>query len=141
MENEKKIIELTSNGNIIKSELFLYDEFLEDAEKVCIEILLNGKIMKSIDDNYFDALLNMRKKLEQKGIQIMCNGAVRNVFPSRMQLSMGTGRLAYKLTIGQPAKVVDVVDIFEYEISLIHILSSYLFQHKESNYYNRLCFR
>lgn len=32
-----------------------------------------------------------------------------------MQLSMGTGRAAYKQNLGQQARMSDVVDIFEYD--------------------------
>ncbi|TKI62029.1 hypothetical protein FC756_19370 [Lysinibacillus mangiferihumi] len=48
----------------------------------------------------------------------MCNGAALNVYPSQMQLSMGPGRLAYKLKFGKPATTEDIVDIFEFEDDL-----------------------
>lgn len=60
----------------------------------------------------------LRQHLEEQHIQVMCNGAAVNVYPSTMQLSIGVGRLAYKLYIGKPAKTEDIVDIFEYDENL-----------------------
>jgi hypothetical protein len=48
----------------------------------------------------------------------MCNGAAKNVYPSPMQISMGTGRFAYKQYIGKQARTEDVVDIFDCDNSL-----------------------
>ncbi|WP_102272785.1 hypothetical protein [Cytobacillus massiliigabonensis] len=45
-------------------------------------------------------------------------GAAENVYPSPMQLSMGTGELAYQLTLGKPAATEDIVHIFEYDDKL-----------------------
>lgn len=61
---------------------------------------------------------NLRKKLEKKDIQIICNGAAKNIYPSTMQLSMGTGRVAYKLFIGERARQSHIVDIFDYDEDL-----------------------
>ncbi|UDK99078.1 hypothetical protein EYB33_10260 [Lysinibacillus sphaericus] len=51
----------------------------------------------------------------------MCNGAALNIYPSQMQLSMGSGRLAYKLKFGKPAISKDIVDIFECEDDLMFV--------------------
>lgn len=64
-------------------------------------------------DNCFDTLVKIRKKLEENGISLLCMGCCRNVYPSGMILSMGTGRSAYVLTIGRQATMKNVVDIFE----------------------------
>ncbi len=48
-------------------------------------------------------------------IQIYCNFAVRNIYPSNMQRSMGTGRTAYQLYLREQAKSKDVVDILDYD--------------------------
>lgn len=58
-------------------------------------------------------MTDVRKNLETLNIQICCNGAARNVYPSNMQRSMGSGRVAYKLYSGERAKLEDVVDIFD----------------------------
>lgn len=64
-------------------------------------------------------------------IQIICNGAGKNVYPSGMQVSMGTGRAAYKLFLGQKASIADVVDIFDIDDSLEFVNIS-----EQSDFYN-----
>jgi hypothetical protein len=62
----------------------------------------------------FDALTSLRKTLEESGIQILCAGARRDVFPSGMSRDMGGGRKAYITKLGNPALRTDLVDIFDY---------------------------
>lgn len=63
-------------------------------------------------DNFFEALIEIRKKLEKKKIKLLCKGCCKNVYPSAMILNMGSGRKAYSLTIGEPARLDSLVDIF-----------------------------
>ncbi|WP_138209301.1 hypothetical protein [Hathewaya histolytica] len=95
------------------AELYLYDEHLDNKENVKLELHYCSSIIECSEENYFDALTKLRTGLEQDGIQILCKGANRNVYPSAMQLNMGTGRSAYILTIHKQATQRDVVDIFE----------------------------
>lgn len=64
-------------------------------------------------DTFFEALIEIRKELEAKGIKLLCKGCSRNVYPSAMILDMGSGRKAYTLTMGEQAKMNSLVDIFE----------------------------
>ncbi|WP_315073559.1 hypothetical protein [uncultured Clostridium sp.] len=48
-------------------------------------------------------------------IQIMCNGAGKNIYPSPMQFDFGNTRKAYKKYLGQQAKISDLIDIFGYD--------------------------
>lgn len=80
--------------------------------------------------NFFSALQVLRGELEKKDIQLECNGAAKNVYPSPMQMSMGSGRKAYKLCMGQQAKISDVVDIFDYEEGL-----DFVYMEDQSKYY------
>ena len=57
--------------------------------------------------------IQLYRVLENRNIQIICNGSARNVHPFAMQMSMGIGRKVYKLFMGQQARMKDVVDIFE----------------------------
>lgn len=86
----------------------------------------------SQSENYFTALQLLRVKLEEQNIQILCNGAAFNVYPSGMQLSMGVGRLAYKLHLVVPSKNADVIDIFDLdeELEFVSVL-------EQANYYQR----
>lgn len=119
MTYESKTIKFAMNdGKIFDSILKLYEECPDDEEMVLIELLILGATINFKHENFFLALQSLRQHLEDKHIQVMCNGAALNVYPSTMQLSMGTGRLAYKVKFGEPAKLKDVVDIFEFDNSL-----------------------
>lgn len=107
-------IGLKANLNeVIESELYLYEEDPDNCEHVKIELHYCGSVIECNAENYFDALIKLREKLEQEGIQILCKGANRNVYPSAMQLNMGNGRNAYILTMHKQAMQRDVVDIFQ----------------------------
>ncbi|WBW96083.1 hypothetical protein [Oceanirhabdus sp. W0125-5] len=119
MDAERKIIKLLINEvNIINEELILYEEAPDDEEMVLLEITVDGHKISFISDDFFTALTALRRELKKKNIKIICNGAVKNVYPSAMQSSMSYGRKAYKLFLGKQAKLADVVDIFEYEEGL-----------------------
>lgn len=80
-----------------------------------VEIVLNigDIVIKKQADNFFDALVEIRRELEKENIKLLCKGCCRNVYPSGMILDMGSGRKAYQLTMGEPAKMSSLVDIFE----------------------------
>lgn len=116
---ESKNIKLTKNdGEIIDGILILYEESPDDEDMVLIELSIIGDTISFKHENFFQALQSLRQHLEEKHIQIMCNGAAFNVYPSTMQLSMGSGRLAYKFKFGKPAVTEDIVDIFEFDKDL-----------------------
>lgn len=62
----------------------------------------------------FDALMLLRIELERMNVQLLCNGARRDVFPSGMCRDMGHGGSAYIMKLGRPALPTDLVDIFDY---------------------------
>lgn len=110
-----------NDGKIFDGILKLYEECPDDEEMVLIELLILDDTISFKHENFFLALQGMRQHLEDKHVQIMCNGAALNVYPSQMQLSMGTGHLAYKLKFGEPARLKeskDIVDIFDFENDL-----------------------
>ena len=91
-------------------------EEIADGENVNIEIWIRGKQYSSTAENYFMALRNLRIQMEHDDVQIVCNGAVRNVYPSAMMLRMGNGRKAYVLHHGIQARQTDIVDIFNTDV-------------------------
>jgi hypothetical protein len=114
MEVEKKRVKLLlDKERTIFEDLLLYEEAPDDEDMVLIEIIIDGEKFISKSENYFSALQALRIIIEKKNIQIMCNGAAINVYASPMQMSMGSGRKAYKLFMGQQAKNSDVVDVFD----------------------------
>lgn len=114
MDYEVKFIKLIINKNdYIKGELKIFEEDPDNPNNVLLKISMDRTELTVQGEDFFSALQDLRKQLEKRNIQIMCNGAAENVYPSPMQVSMGGGRVAYKLYIGEGAKIKDVVDIFE----------------------------
>ncbi|GAA0127534.1 hypothetical protein UT300019_34400 [Clostridium sp. CTA-19] len=119
MNIERKIVKLLMNEEkLIFADLVLYEEAIDDEDMVLLEVNIDGQKISYKSENFFSALLNLRKELEKKNIQIICNGAAKNIYPSTMQMSMGSGRTAYRLCMGNQAKNSDMVDIFDYDEDL-----------------------
>jgi hypothetical protein len=131
MDSEKKTVKLLINTeNPIFAELVLYEEAPDDEDMVLLEITIDGQRISFKSENFFSALQALRKELEKKNIQIVCNGAAKNIYPSPMQMSMGSGRKAYKLCMGQQARNSEVVDIFDCDQGL-----DFVDIDKQSRYY------
>ncbi len=79
-----------------------------------------NKSLSSISTDFYDALIEIRKTLEQDNIFPHCYGASRNVFPSGMSRDMGNGLKAYKTEIGKQALRKDLVEIFDVGDDIIH---------------------
>jgi hypothetical protein len=106
----------------------LPDESIVDAEMVdypryrsffragacCIELQINGTgKFSSKSNDYFGALIEIRKGLEAKQIRLLCWGARKDVWPSGMQRDMGAGMTAYQL-LEDGTNNPDARSIFEY---------------------------
>lgn len=89
-------------------------QLIENDEKYSVEIKVSvGDLrIEKEAENYFEALIEIRRELEKENIKLLCKGCCKNVYPSAMLLSMGTGRKAYVLTRGKQAKMDSLVDIF-----------------------------
>jgi hypothetical protein len=106
----------------------LPDESVQDAELVCypryrsffragascIELQVSGigRFSRKSND-YFGALIHIRRELEAKQIRLLCWGARKDVWPSGMQRDMGGGMTAYQL-LGDGTNNPDARSIFEY---------------------------
>lgn len=112
MHCERLPVRLMCRNTQINGELGLYEEAPDDNKQVLLEISFNDQRISKMANNFFEALQAIREELEINKIQIICNGAAKNVYPSPMQMSMGCGRMAYLLKTGQQAKSADIVDIF-----------------------------
>jgi len=67
----------------------------------------------------FDCLIVLREQyLEKKKYIIQCNGARKDVYPSRMSRQMSGGLKAYSMQLGEPANAPQLLDIFDYEKDL-----------------------
>lgn len=116
---EERYIKLLWKDNKETEEILeLFEESPDDEDMVMLELKIDGQKISCKSENFFQALVELRKYLEEKHIQIISNGAASNVYPSPMSLSMGAGRLAYKLNFGNQAKTKDLVDIFDCDDNL-----------------------
>lgn len=115
MEIIQKKIELKyENGNLLDAELVCSEDDSFDSEMVVVRLSFSGRNIEARSNiGFFDALLDIRKELEKIGLLIICYGASRNVYPSGMSRSMGSGEKAYKLTFGKQALNKDIVKIFD----------------------------
>ena len=114
MNIERKVVKLLINEEkMILADLVLHEEVIDDEDMVLLELNIDSQKICYKSENFFSALQNLRKELEKKNIQIICNGTAKNIYPSSMQMSMGSGRAAYKLCIGEQARNSDAVDIFD----------------------------
>ncbi|WP_157862339.1 hypothetical protein [Wenjunlia vitaminophila] len=64
-------------------------------------------------EDLFEAMIGVRKILEEEGLLLCAQGAMPDVFPSGMARQMGDGRFAYRLRHGESGNSGDeMVDIF-----------------------------
>lgn len=108
MENKYEVSCLVDK-NSSKASLFVNEE--GGNYQVRFEMGMLHIIAES--ENYFYALVELRKKLEFRHIKLLCKGCSRYVYPSPMLLSMGDATEAYELTLGKQALTKDLVNIFE----------------------------
>ncbi|MEV4131859.1 hypothetical protein AB0J72_06795 [Dactylosporangium sp. NPDC049742] len=85
-----------------------------DEAEVLALLAPDGREWTATAENLFHALAALRLQVEPDGIRLCCNGARRDVYPSRMALSMAGGEIAYLLRRGRrpsiPASFVSVLD-------------------------------
>lgn len=116
---ESKKVEIIQKGNLMEGNLEIYEESMADPDLVQINLAFGSYAFEVTGENFFEALQNLRKKLENLEVLLICNGAARNVFPSPMMRGMGNGRLAYHLKLGVQAGKSDIVDIFDKSIDIV----------------------
>ncbi|MBR1281033.1 hypothetical protein JQ597_03165 [Bradyrhizobium sp. AUGA SZCCT0177] len=124
MESERyfsgEIVVVLADGSR-RSARVTADEILEvDKEiyRVFFEQGAETKVAESEED-FFEALKNLRHDLEKTGALLHCFGASENVYPSGMQKSMGPAILAYRMHIGSPALRKDIVNIFDADQTVV----------------------
>jgi hypothetical protein len=83
-----------------------------------ITLNINGETIAGTSEvSIFYALRNLRLKLENMGILLLCFGASEDVYPSGMQVSMGAYS-TYKMHLGKQALAKDIVNIFDSDDSV-----------------------
>jgi len=93
-----------------KTSTIITEKFSDSCQ---IEFNFQDIYLKSEATDFFEALCQIRKKLEPLNLIPYCYGASLNVYPSGMGRDMGAGLKAYKMQIGQHASGENLVNIFD----------------------------
>lgn len=72
-----------------------------------------GGELQSIEGDYFEAFCRIREDLAEQRLLPLCYGASRKIAISGMGRDMAAGLRVYKVQLGQPSNVKDLVDLFE----------------------------
>jgi hypothetical protein len=112
---------VSSDGRIINGEFALWEESPENQDQVRLDLHIANEVITAVADTFFDALSELRGQLEHRGLRPKCFGACRDVFPSPMIRSMGSGELAYRLKLGCQAKMADLVPIFASDSEIVPV--------------------
>lgn len=91
----------------------LWEELPNDPEKVKLELSFKSHLFTSVESDFFEALRDIRRQLEPHGYRPKCFGSCRNAYASSMAVNMGPGMKVYLLRLGSPARLADLVPIFD----------------------------
>jgi hypothetical protein len=105
--NPKKI-KIINSGTIEVAEI-LYEL---DPATLTVNFSDHASI-KSSGSSLFECFSQIRLSLPN--IVFLCEGAKRNVYPSRMSSQMASGLLAYEFKLGEQALKKDIVNIFDHD--------------------------
>lgn len=109
-----------SDGRIVSGEFTLWEEAPdENPDQVRLDLHFAGETVTAVADTFFDALVDIRKVLEGRGLRPKCFGACQDVYPSPMIRSMGSGEKAYRLKLCCQAKTEDLIPIFAFDPEII----------------------
>ena len=72
-----------------------------------------NKVIEAEEDDYFEALCQIRKQLEAEGLLPFCYGASCNVFPESTVTAMSRGLVVCKIKSGERPKENNLVNIFD----------------------------
>ncbi|MCV3209338.1 hypothetical protein OHD62_23305 [Mesorhizobium sp. YC-39] len=87
---------------------------LYDMGKKCrLTCSYRNKVIEAEEDDYFEALFQIRQQLEVDGLLPFCYGASANVYPEGMVMEMSRGLTVCKVKMGQPPQRTDLVNIFD----------------------------
>lgn len=88
---------------------------LSEGEPCIMTVKSNGLDTSTFQArDFFDCLIQARKWVAKFDGIFLCNGARRDVYPSRMSRQMAHGKMAYKMKFGMQAQRSDLVNIFDF---------------------------
>ena len=109
MGNVRSIKARHANGDVEECSI----QIVRDSQYKLIFSGAGFQEQKFSSSDQFGALMLLRLELEKINVQLLCNGARRDVFPSGMGRDMGGGN-GYLMKLGCRASSADLVGIFEY---------------------------
>lgn len=114
MNHESLPVKLIANGSTVAGSLVLAEAASRENEEPCLlRLAFEASEFTARGPDYFEALIRLRRELEAAGVQILVNGASRDVWPFAMARSMGLGLKGYRMRLGHQARWSDLVPIFE----------------------------
>ena len=82
-------------------------------DHVTLTLQYPGGEVTSEASDYFEAMCQIRNRLQADGWRPVCYGSSRHVYPSGMCRGMGLGLKAYKMQLGRRSLFADLVGIFD----------------------------
>jgi len=105
--------------NIIKKEAPItfieasFCTYMSKGDKCILEFKLEKNDLTFVESNFFIAFNKLRNWLyDFNEFYPVCQGALINVYPSRMSIQMSKGQKAFKLLEGKQSNLDDIIDIF-----------------------------
>ena len=90
-----------------------------DSDDCCIELSFDEYLLTGTGDDFFESFCKIREQLEAMELLPLCYAAHLHAFPSPMSRSMGGGLQLYLLTLGAPARLRDLIHMFEVDDKVI----------------------
>ena len=110
---KSKISVIAENG-VRDATLLRWEEAPDNANEVKLLLEFDGIHFEAQSERgFFRTLCMIREQVEELGMLVKCYGSSINVYPSPMIESMGCGEKAYRLELGKPALMSDLVVIFD----------------------------
>src|SRR4051794_34687740 len=85
-------------------------DLVDGRDQYTIRLTKGGQVATGVGFDMFEALVEIRRKVESEGWLIAVQGSRRDAYPSGMARDMGGGERIYVLRRGMPAKLDDLVD-------------------------------
>lgn len=90
------------------------------------------KVIKADEEDFFEALFQIRQGLEADGLLPFCYGASAFVYPENTVMERSRGLIACKVKMGQFPQETDLVDIFDEGVDVIPV-----FVHMQQQFWDR----
>ncbi|AMX94157.1 hypothetical protein AB0V79_03390 [Mesorhizobium ciceri] len=79
------------------------------------------KVIEAEEEDFFEALFQIRQALEVDGLLPFCYGASANVYPENTVMEKSRGLIACKVKTGQFPQESDLVDIFDDGVDVVPV--------------------